>query len=243
MNEIICDRIIENNLIKVCKRIAHACERQSRDPSMIQIVAVTKFVEISRIQNAISCGLHIFAENYVQEAKQKFSEIRKLHPNIFPHFIGYLQRNKVKDCLLSCSMIQSVDRWEIAYDIQTQAKEPVKILVQVRLGDEPTKHGYDINQIDTFIEKLSTLDKIEICGLMGIPPYNPDPEKSRPYYRKLYKTFLNARCKPYITKSFFILSMGMSNDFDIAIEEGSNMIRIGTALFGPRPNKGEPIET
>ncbi|MBN2367644.1 YggS family pyridoxal phosphate-dependent enzyme [Candidatus Woesearchaeota archaeon] len=196
-----------------------------------ELTAVTKIRSIAEIKEAIEAGAKIIGESRVQEAEEKYNELKDcLKENkVEFHFIGHLQSNKVKKAVEMLDMIQSVDSIDLAEEIDKRAKEArkvQKILVQVNIGKEPQKFGVVPEKTSETIEKLKSLKNINIKGLMCIAPYFEDPEKTRPYFREM------KRIQDQL--GLEILSMGMTNDYKIAIQEGSNMVRIGTGIFGER---------
>lgn len=217
------------------QRIATACQRASRDPSSVTLIAATKGVPAERISQAIRCGIKEIGENYLQEATAKRE---KLPPDLTWHFIGSIQKRKVRSMVGHFEWIHSVDRWEIANEIHTRASAiPTiqKVLVQVNTSGEATKSGVSPENVLPFVERLKDLRSIDLRGLMTIPPWNEDPEASRPYFKKLSELLKEINARGLSLRPLTELSIGMSGDFEVAIEEGATMIRIGTALFGPRP--------
>lgn len=221
------------NLAEVRRRIQEAAERAGRSAGEIQLVAVTKTVEVDKIKQIIGQGVKVLGENRVQEM---LSKMPQFPGDIQWHMIGHLQRNKVKYIVGRVSMIQSLDRWSLAEEIQKRAEKKdvaVPVLVQVNLAGEDTKFGLAGNEVLDFLTDVARLDKIRVKGLMTIAPYVQDPEEVRPVFREMRHLADNLRGKiPGVSMDY--LSMGMTNDFEVAIEEGANMVRIGSALFGPR---------
>ncbi|MFN3740813.1 MAG: YggS family pyridoxal phosphate-dependent enzyme [Thermodesulfovibrionales bacterium] len=229
-----------NDLLKkitnVFKCISHAAMRAGRNPEEIKLIAVTKTVPSEKIIEAIEAGLRIFGENRVQEARDKIPEIMLRCPDITLswHMIGPLQKNKAKYAVKLFDMIHSVDSKELAIEINKQAEKINKIqeiLIEVKLSPEETKHGIRAEELFELLEFTTTLKNLEVKGLMTIPPYSDNSEDSRPYFRRLRKLLEEANTKGFPLKE---LSMGMSGDFEIAVEEGATMVRIGTAIFGER---------
>lgn len=220
----------------IFKSINHVAMRSGRNPEDIKLIAVTKTVSTEIIKEAINIGLRIFGENRVQEAKKKIEELTSQFKDskIEWHLIGTLQRNKAKYAVHLFDLIHTVDSIELAQELDKQAGKIDKIqriLVQVKLSQEPTKHGILEEQLSPLIERIKELKNLKLEGLMNMPPYFEDPEESRPYFRRLRELRDEFQKRGF---SLPELSMGMSNDFEIAIEEGSTMVRIGTALFGER---------
>lgn len=220
---------ISANLSYILKRIKLAAERTGRDAETIKLVAVTKNVGIPKIREAIAGGVTIIGENRIQEAREKFSEIGS---TVQWHFIGHLQINKVKYLFDIFSLIHSVDSLPLAEEIQKRAeKKGIKtdILIEVNISGEKTKFGISPEKVIALARDISKLKNINLKGLMTIPPFSKSPEDSRQYFRML-RTLVTDVKKDGIKINE--LSMGMSNDFEVAIEEGATIIRIGTAIFG-----------
>lgn len=221
----------------IYRRICHASMRAGREPDEVELIAVTKTQNDNVIDNAIIHGLRNFGENYVQEAIKKHTSLNQTceYTKINWHLIGHLQKNKVKPAIKHFSVIHTIDSLELAYLIDKEAKKIGKVqngLIQVKLSDEPTKHGINSKELPSLVEKILVLENLQIQGLMGIPEFFADPEKVRPYYSKL--RYLQEQLISSGYNQLKELSMGMSNDFEIAIEEGATIVRIGTAIFGKR---------
>ncbi len=203
------------------------CHKKNRLPCEITLVGVTKTVSLERIQEAIDAGLTFFGENRIQEAKEK---IKFLGNKARWHFIGHLQTNKAKEAIELFEMIQSVDSIRLAEKLNQVAEQSNKILpvlLEVNIGKEITKHGFVEEEVLNMSKELKRLSNIQIKGLMTVAPYSENPEDVRPFFKKMKNLFCELE-KPEI------LSMGMSHDYRIAIEEGSTMIRLGQAIFGAR---------
>lgn len=238
-------RSMLNSVEPLAGRLAHlrdqmsrACERAGRSPDSVELLAVSKFHPPETVAAATSLGLTLFGENRVQEAKAK---IPLCPSHLRWHLLGHLQSNKARDAVASFSTIQSVDSLEIAQALQKQAEKQtrtVRILLEVNVAGESSKFGWDPARILNDLPALASLTRLELQGLMTIAPYARDPEKVRPVFRRLRE--LQTRCAERLGVPFPVLSMGMSGDFEVAIEEGSTLIRIGTALFGERPR---PVRT
>lgn len=211
-----------------------AAIRAGRDPGEIKLVAVSKTVEVARIREAIEAGVTILGENYVQEARRKIEEIGH---GIQWHMIGHLQSNKAKYAVTLFDYIHSIDGISLAREIDRRAAQKgrrVKALVEVNLSGETSKFGIDSEVVMDLIHHVAALKHISIEGLMTMPPYFDEPEKARPYFIKL-REFRDRIQKEGIEGARMDeLSMGMSGDFEAAIEEGATMIRVGTAIFGER---------
>jgi hypothetical protein len=228
---------IAENITWVRERIAAASWRAGRDPDSVTLVHVTKTVEPDRILQAIGAGAKVLGENYVQEAQKKIEAARG---EVAWHFIGHLQKNKAKYAVRFFDLIHSVDSFSLAEELSRAAQKAGKvqsILLQVDLGREVTKFGAPEEEVFRIVEKMGKLEAISIRGLMTMPPYSDDPENSRPYFRKLRALQERLVGMKIQGVSMRELSMGMSGDFEVAVEEGATLVRIGTAIFGPRPEK------
>jgi PLP dependent protein len=221
-----------DNLAAIQQRIEAMCSRTGREVRSIMLLAVSKTKSAETIGEAVGCGQVFFGENKVQEAKAKIP----LCPGRARwHFIGHLQSNKARDAVELFEMIHSVDSLDLAREISKRCEHACKempVLLEVNLAGESSKFGYKPERLLAELTKLNSLPRITIQGLMTIPPFAQDPEKSRPHFRRLRE--LKAQCEELLALPLPHLSMGMSGDFEIAIEEGATIVRIGTALFGPR---------
>lgn len=221
-----------DNLAAIQQRMQAACTRSGRNAESATLLAVSKTKPAEIIEEAVHCGQIFFGENKVQEAKAKIP----LSPGRARwHFIGHLQSNKARDAVALFEMIHSVDSLELAHEISKrcgQASKEMPILLEVNVAGESSKFGYQPERLLRELKELNSLPRIQVQGLMTIPPFATDPEKSRPHFQRLRD--LKAQCEELLGSPLPHLSMGMSGDFEIAIEEGSTMVRIGTALFGPR---------
>jgi PLP dependent protein len=217
---------VRANLERVRERIARAAERAGRRASDVQLIGASKTVAVDRIREAIDAGLPALGENRVQEAKAKVATLGRAVPW---HLIGHLQTNKVKDALEIFDVIQSLDRWPLAEALDRRAvmmDRVVDALLEVNLAGESAKSGLAPDAVAEMLDRLGVLTHVRVHGLMAIPPVGA-PEESRQWFRALRK-LADAHA---LTQ----LSMGMSADFDVAIEEGATMVRVGTAIFGARP--------
>ena len=221
---------VAENLSQVQKRIERAAERVGRDPQGVRLVTVSKTFPAKKIQEAARAGAMIFGENYVQEARAKMADLADLY--LEWHFIGRLQTNKAKDVVQGFSLIHSVDRIKLAQEINRRAKSKVAILIQVKLADEATKGGVDEAGTLELLREASGLENIEVQGFMVMPPFFDQPERARPYFRRLAGLAREARDKTGLALPE--LSMGMSGDFEVAVEEGATLVRVGSAIFGAR---------
>ena len=223
--------MLKNNLALIRERINKAVSRRNTAPENITLVAVTKTVPPRVINEALELGINNFGENRVQDALPK---IECLPAEINWHFIGHLQTNKVRQVLPVFKLIHSLDSIKLAGAIQKEAEKKnmvANVLLQVNIGEEKSKYGFRWEEVQDALVELTQLNHIKVLGLMGIAPFVEDPEEVRPYFRRLYSLFREINL-PGIEMKY--LSMGMSNDFEVALEEGANMIRVGTSLFGSR---------
>jgi hypothetical protein len=221
------------NLEHLRRRIAAACARAGRDPASVTLLAVSKGQPPEVVRAAADLGLTLFGENKVQEAKAK---IPLCPGRLRWHLVGHLQSNKARDAVHWFEMIQSLDSLALAAELQKQAEKAAKtvpVLLEVNVAGEATKFGYRPEQLLAELRELNAFPRLEIQGLMTLAPWTPDPEKVRPVFRRLRE--LKAECEQRLGAPLAHLSMGMSGDFEVAIEEGATLVRIGTALFGPRP--------
>lgn len=225
---------IDHNLKRVREKMAKAASRVGRNPRDVELVAVSKTVDVGRIKQAIDAGATILGENYIQEARKKIEEIGQ---GVRWDFIGHLQSNKVKHAVDLFELIHSVDRLSLAQEIHRAAekkRKKVRILVQVNISGEEAKSGIDPGGVISLVREIAFLPNLSLEGLMTMPPYFDDPEDARPYFlslRELRDKILREGIEGIILKE---LSMGMSGDFEVAIEEGSTLVRVGTAIFGER---------
>ena len=220
------------NLETIRQRIRSACDRADREPNSVTLLAVSKTHPPETIKAAADCGQIFFGENKVQEAKAK---IPLCPGKLRWHFIGHLQSNKCRDAVELFEMIQSVDSLPLAQEINRRAEQAAKrmpALIEVNVAGEASKFGYQPERLLAELKEINALPRLEICGLMTVPPWSPEAEDSRSHFRRLRE--LKERAEAVLGAPLPYLSMGMSGDFEIAIEEGATMVRVGTALFGPR---------
>jgi pyridoxal phosphate enzyme (YggS family) len=226
---------IGENLRLVFERIELATQQSGRPKGSVRLVAATKSVGVAQIREGIAGGLMILGENRVQEALLKIEAFRG--EPIQWHFIGHLQRRKVRSVVGVFDLIQSVDSVELAEEINRRAQEvglTQAVLLEVNLEGEATKAGFLPDELDGAMPRLGTLPHVAVKGLMAIPPPTSDPERARPYFRRLRELALRLSRHTVGTVSLNELSMGMSNDYHVAVEEGATMVRVGTAIFGVR---------
>lgn len=225
---------IKENILHVKNDIIEICKSCGRNPEEITLIAVSKTIEPERISYAVDCGITDLGENKVQEVMDKYDSITK---NVKWHLIGHLQTNKVKYIIDKVGLIHSVDSVKLAEEINKRAEKinlKKDVLVQVNVAMEETKFGIHIEEAVDFVKSISGFDNICIKGLMTIAPYSDDPEAVRPVFRQLKEKFDELSLLGLPNTDMKVLSMGMSNDYRVALEEGANMIRIGTAIFGKR---------
>ena len=227
--------IIEKNIISIRDRIAGAAGRSKRNPEDVRLMAVTKTVDDDRIAEAIEVGVDIIGENYIQEAQRKIEKLGR--GGLEWHMIGHLQSNKAKYAVRFIDMIHSVDRIELAREIDKRAKTAgsvMKILIEVNLSGETTKSGIRKDDLFSLVRAIAPLENLSIQGLMTMPPWSANPEDSRPYFSEL--RILRDRIAQESIEGVFMneLSMGMSDDYEVAVEEGATIVRIGRAIFGER---------
>ncbi len=225
---------IAENIKRVRERMEATARRAGRNPEEIRLVAVSKTVDTERVLQAVQAGVEMLGENYVQEAKKK---IEKVGHQVSWHFIGHLQTNKAKIAARLFDFIHSVDNLGLAEELNRAAEQQGKmmpILLQINLSGEPTKFGMSGEEIFKIAEQISRMPALAVSGLMTLPPYFENPEEARPYFIRLRELAERLRQENIPRLTMRELSMGMSNDFEAAIEEGATLVRVGTALFGPR---------
>jgi pyridoxal phosphate enzyme (YggS family) len=217
---------VRANLERVRERIVRAAERSGRRAEEVLLVGVSKTVPAERVQVAVAAGLPALGENRVQEAARKIALLGRSVPW---HLIGHLQTNKVKDALALFEVIQSVDRIPLALELSRRATGPVQVLVEVNLGEEPSKSGFAPAAVMRAVDTVGGLPNLHLRGLMAIPPAGSSVEDARPWFRALRAL----RDQTGLAE----LSMGMSADLEAAVEEGATIVRVGTAIFGPRTGR------
>ncbi len=223
---------IKNNLEIINEKIKKAAFKVNRNPQEIKLVAVTKTTTIEQIKEAISAGVKIIGENKVQEAKEKY---QILTTDIEWHLVGHLQTNKVKYAIEIFDLIHSVDSIKLAKEIDRRSLQfgmMTNVLIEVNVSGEETKYGIKPEEVEPFLKEISEFSRIKIRGLMTIAPIVEDKEEVRPYFRKLRELFEKIKIKNIKNIRMNYLSMGMTEDFEVAIEEGANMVRIGRGIFG-----------
>ena len=216
--------VLEENYSRILDRIGEAALRSGRQPDDVRLLGVTKGIAVERIREAMGCGLSDIGENRVQEAASKLPHLSDLEVRC--HLIGHLQSNKAKTAVGLFSSIQSVDSVDLARRLDRLTADVLPVFVQVKLGSEEAKSGVTGDDFHGLIEAMGTMRRLKLTGLMGIPPFFDDPAEVRPYFRRLRQLAEEVGLDE--------VSMGMSHDFEVAIEEGATIVRIGTALFGAR---------
>lgn len=225
--------LFDENYAEIKESIAAAAKKSGRRPEDIILLAATKTVDCETINHAISSGIEYIGENRVQELLSKYSSYAPVHK----HFIGHLQTNKVKDIIDRVEMIQSVDSLHLAAEISKQAVRRgrvMQVLLEVNIGNEQSKSGFSAEELSAAAEKIASLEGISVRGLMAIPPICEKSDDNRKYFEKMHNLFIEIGSKKLYNSSMDILSMGMSDDYAAAIEQGASLVRIGTALFGRR---------
>jgi len=224
---------IQDNLELIREGIAAACTKAQRDPAEIRILGACKGQSVQRIREAISAGIDLLGENRFQEAEIHQPDLADLE--LEWHFIVKLQKNKINRILTRFHMVETVDGVKTMEHIHKRVDEVRDVFLELNLGDESTKSGFTESGLFKALNYMAQLNRVRVVGLMCIPPFSEDPEESRPWFQRLFRMReeLNARKIP----NFHILhlSMGMSNDYEVAVEEGATIVRIGSALFGRRP--------
>ena len=226
--------MLKENLAEVQSRVEQACKRAGRDVAEVTLIAVSKTKPVTDLQEIYNAGVRDFGENKVQEMCDKMEKMPK---DINWHMIGHLQRDKVKYIVGNVALIHSVDSYRLAEEINIQAKKKglvVPILVEVNIADETTKFGVSKEDAMELVRQIASLDALSIKGLMTIAPYVVDPEENRAYFRKIKELSVDIDNQNIDNVSMDILSMGMTGDFEVAIEEGATMVRVGTGIFGKR---------
>ena len=226
--------MISEQLQTVRNEIAQACKRSGRNPEDVTLIAVSKTKPVSMIEEAIQACQTVFGENKVQELCSKYEVLPK---NLTWHLIGHLQRNKVKYIADKAALIHSVDSLRLAQTIDQEGKKHnrvIPVLVEVNVAEEDTKFGVSVSETLPLIEEISKLSHVRVQGLMTIAPYVDDPEENRPVFRRLKQLSVDISSKNMNNVYMDILSMGMTNDYQVAVEEGATMVRVGTGIFGER---------
>jgi pyridoxal phosphate enzyme (YggS family) len=220
---------LESNIKDVKRRIDQACRRSQRSPDEITLVAVTKGFEASLITAAFDLGIRNFGENRVQEAQGKITQLFELKPSVTWHMMGHLQSNKARSAVELFDIIHSVDSVKLAGILNRLAEKPLPVLLEINVSGESTKAGFSLDEATGAVKEIGQLTNLKLLGLMTVAPWVTEPEEVRPVFRRLRELRDELGLKH--------LSMGMTDDFEVAIEEGATMLRIGRAIFGERRQK------
>lgn len=226
--------MLKEQLAQVNQNIQKACDKAKRERNEVTLIAVSKTKPIEVLQDAYDLGVRVFGENKVQELVDKYEALPK---DIEWHMIGHLQTNKVKYIIDKVAMIHSVDSIKLAETIEKEAAKKectANILVEVNVAEEDSKFGLKVEEVIPFIEKISTFPHIRVKGLMTIAPFVENAEENRDIFAKLHKLSVDINAKNIDNTSMSVLSMGMTNDYEVAVEEGATMVRVGTGIFGAR---------
>ncbi|HJA43864.1 YggS family pyridoxal phosphate-dependent enzyme [Lachnoclostridium sp. An118] len=226
--------MLRENFRQVEENIRRACGRAGRDPGDVTLIAVSKTKPVELLREAYDLGTRVFGENKVQEIVEKYEALPK---DIHWHMIGHLQRNKVKYIIDKVDLIHSVDSVRLAETIEKEAAKhdlTANILLEVNVAEEESKFGLKVDEVEQVVDEIAKFSHIKVCGLMTIAPFVENPEENRPYFRRLRNLSVDIGGKNVDNVTMSILSMGMTNDYEVAVEEGATMVRVGTGLFGAR---------
>lgn len=226
--------MIKENYLDVQKKVVAACERAGRDPKEVTLIAVSKTKPVSMIEELLPLGVVDFGENKPQELKEKYEVLPK---DLKWHMIGHLQRNKVKYIIEKACMIHSLESLRLAETIQSEAEKHqviMPVLIEVNAAQEESKFGLTLDETPAFIEQVAAFPNLRVSGLMTIAPFVENPEDNRVHFQNLYNLFIDIKGRNIDNVSMCNLSMGMTNDYEVAIEEGATMVRVGTGIFGAR---------
>ena len=226
---------IQKNIQQIQAKIAAAAQNCGRNPREITLIGVSKRKPAALMEEAIAAGHRDFGENYIQEAMEKIDTLGR--DRAAWHFIGHLQSNKAKFAVKYFDLIHTVDKVKLAKEISKQAAKIDKIqdiLIQINIAEEETKSGAEAEEVQELVKAVSTLPNVRIRGLMCMPPFFDDPELARPYFRQVRQISRDIGAMGLANVEMAHLSMGMSNDFAVAVEEGATLVRVGTAIFGRR---------
>lgn len=226
--------MIKENLEEVEARITRACERSGRERSEVTLISVSKTKPVEMLQEAYDAGSRDFGENKPQEIREKYPQ---LPTDIRWHMIGHLQRNKIKYIIDKVCMIHSVDSIRLAEAIDEEAKKHwivMPVLIEVNVAEEESKFGVHLDEVESLIRQISELSNIQVQGLMTIAPFTENAEDNRIYFRKLRNLYVDIKDKNIDNVNMCNLSMGMTGDYEVAVEEGATMVRVGTGIFGAR---------
>lgn len=226
--------MVVENYRNIKEQVIQTAKQAGRNPEEITLIAVSKTKPLSDIEELIAIGVEDFGENKVQELCDKYENVSK---SVRFHQIGHLQTNKVKYVVDKAYMIHSLDSIKLAKEIQKEAKKKnivAQVLIEVNVAEEESKFGFKIEEVIPFLEEIKDMEHIHVNGLMTIAPFVDNPEDNRKYFRSLKQLSLDIICKNIDNIDMNVLSMGMTNDYKVAIEEGATMVRVGTAIFGHR---------
>ena len=226
--------MIKENLEEVEARITRACERSGRERSEVTLISVSKTKPVEMLQEAYDAGSRDFGENKPQEIREKYPQ---LPTDIRWHMIGHLQRNKIKYIIDKVCMIHSVDSIRLAEAIDEEAKKHgivMPVLIEVNVAEEESKFGVHLDEVESLVRQISELSNIQVQGLMTIAPFTENAEDNRIYFRKLRNLYVDIKDKNIDNVNMCNLSMGMTGDYEVAVEEGATMVRVGTDIFGAR---------
>ena len=226
--------MVAENYREVDRRVGEACARSGRNRKEVTLIAVSKTKPVELIREAMDAGADVFGENKVQELCDKYEQLPK---TLHWHLIGHLQRNKVKYIVDKVDLIHSVDSMRLAEEISKEAEKKqtdVKVLIEVNVAQEESKFGVSVDETEELVREIARLPRIHVLGLMTIAPNVSDPEENRPVFRTLKKLAVDIKMKNIDNVRMDVLSMGMTGDYQVAIEEGATMVRVGTGIFGER---------
>lgn len=226
--------MIQENYRNVKERVRQACERSGRDPEEVLLIAVSKTRTNEEIEEAAKAGARVFGENKPQELRDKADSLSKEYQW---HMIGHLQTNKIKYVVDRAELIHSIDSYKLAEAVDKEAKKRdkiVPILIEVNIASEDSKFGLKLEETEQLVRQIALLPNVRIKGLMTVPPYVEDPEENRAHFRKMRQLFIDIKEKNIDNVDMNELSMGMTGDFEVAVEEGATMVRVGTGIFGER---------
>ena len=226
--------MVADNYREVDRRVGEACARSGRNRKEVTLIAVSKTKPVELIREAMDAGADVFGENKVQELCDKYEQLPK---TLHWHLIGHLQRNKVKYIIDKVDLIHSVDSMRLAEEISKEAEKKqtdVKVLIEVNVAQEESKFGVSVDETEELVREIAKLPRIHVLGLMTIAPNVSDPEENRPVFRTLKKLAVDIKMKNIDNVRMDVLSMGMTGDYQVAIEEGATMVRVGTGIFGER---------
>lgn len=226
--------MVAENYREVDRRVGEACARSGRNRKEVTLIAVSKTKPVELIREAMDAGADVFGENKVQELCDKYEQLPK---TLHWHLIGHLQRNKVKYIVDKVDLIHSVDSMRLAEEISKEAEKKqtdVKVLIEVNVAQEESKFGVRVDETEELVREIAKLPRIHVLGLMTIAPNVSDPEENRPVFRTLKKLAVDIKMKNIDNVRMDVLSMGMTGDYQVAIEEGATMVRVGTGIFGER---------